>query len=797
MASQAEVDLVVSTAGTLPELERDLGRIIQQAENSADSVDVSVGVDTAQALRQLDAELTTVINRVENSVDSIEVDALLEQREVVRTLTRQVNQVVDSVSSGNAVDPITLQAVVDSADTIRTVRTQLTRAARNIERSIDPIEIETRVDNNALRQSTRRLIDFAQSAGSAALSAGRFAVTAGSLAAAIGSLLPVLVAMAGAVAEIAPASAVAVSGMLAVTLAAGTLKLAMVGVEDAITAAFDPDTKPEELEKALKRLAPEARKFVVELRSMRSGLRAVQQEVQNRLFLDFDATLRDLSNRTLPVLRTALNSTATVLNEMATGAADAAGNLAEDGTLGVALDGAVKGLENLKGLPGQVVTALGQLAAASAPALDKLTRRIDTAATQMAEDLTRAFETGALEDEIDEAVKALGQLKRVGENIFGGLGNIFRGLTTDGRGLFDILERISEAFERLTGSKEFQTILEAVARVADTLVTNALPLLQEAFVQLAPVIKELAPLVERFIEEVGPELIPVLKELGPILLDIVRILEDQLPFAIEFSKALLQTLTVILKFVGFVLNTIVAPALELVAKIFDNQYVRAIADASRETSSKIGTILQKFEEFRERVSSAVSGVLGRLGDIVNYVRVTFLSEISGALSTVVGRFRDLPGEIRAAFGVASNLLFSVGADILRGLIGGILSQVDRLLSVARSIAERVSGAFEGVLDIGSPSKVMMRIGRDTMDGLDIGMRRMLPQIEATVESIAATVAPSFALPSGQTLSLAPVTTGAPVVQVFIGNEQLDARTDARINANNRARDRVLSQGVRR
>ncbi|MFE7803325.1 hypothetical protein ACFU51_01360 [Streptomyces sp. NPDC057430] len=762
------------------------------AENGADSVDVQVGIDASRSLAQLDTQISNVINRVEGDIDGVEVGVLVEQRDAVRRLRQQVDSVVRSVG-GSGVDPVSVQGVLDSARTIRTVRAQLNRVAATIERTAPDIDVSVDVP----RTVTRDLGRLTSGLRSFATTGLRAAATAGQLGLAVGALAPAIAAAAAAAAQLAPAAAVATSGMLSFQLAAGTVRLAMVGVEDAIKNAFDPDVKPEDLAEQLEKLAPEARKFVLELRSMRGELRKVQQEVQNRVFRDFDETLRGLGKSVLPDVRRGLNSTADVLNEMARGAANAASKLAEDGTLGIAIDGATKGLENLKGVPPQVVTALGQLAAASAPALDKLTRRIDTAATRISERLTEAFESKALEDEIDQAIDTLGQLRRIGGLALDGLGNIFKGLTQDGRGLFDILEDIAGKFEELTGSKAFQTILDELTKTADTLVQNVLPLLQQAFEKLAPVFEKLGPPLRQFIEQVAPEVKKVLDELGPVLEDLAVIIEKQMPFAIAFAKAALQSLTVVLKFLHFVLESIVIPIVDKAAEIIGSKYVKDIAAASEETGKAVINMAGRFDEFRQRVSSAVSGVLGRIGSITNYLKNEFLSQVTGALATVAGRFRDLPGEIRAAFGVASNLLFSAGADILRGLIGGILSQVDRLLGIARSIADRVTSTIKEALDIASPSRVMIGIGEDTAEGLAVGLRRMIPEIESTVNGIASSIAPSFALPGGQNLTLSPTSVGAPAVSVFIGNEQFRGYVRTEINQSNKARDRVLSQGVRR
>lgn len=794
MASEAEVDLVVSTAGALPNLERDLTRIVRIAENNADAVDIQAGIDTVQSLRQMDAQLTAVINRVEGTADPVEVQALMDQRDAIRTLTRQVDNVVQNV--GRRTDPVTIQGVLDSAQTLRTVETQLRRVAQQIERDIPPIEIQTDVDRNALRGTSQSLLNVARSAGTAAASLGRMGVQAGAMGVAVGAALPAVAALAAAAAQVAPAAAVAVSGMLAIQLASGTLKLAMLGVEEAIEAAFDPDAKPEDLEKALKRLAPEARKFVTELRGMRTQLRRVQQEVQNRFFKDFDETLRGLSRTVLPQFERGLNNTADTLNEMARGAASAAEELARDGTLGTAIDGATKGMENLRRIPAQIVTALGQLAAASAPALDKLTRRIDTKATEMADRLNEAFTSKRLEASIDRAIDTIGQLFDAVGNVLGGIGNIFSGLTEDGRGLFDILEELTQAFEDLTASEEFQLILGELAKTADTLVKNLLPPLKKAFEELAPVIEELAPVVREFIDEVGPELIPILEELGPILVDIAKIMREQLPFAIDLAKGALGVLRVALEFLGFVINDVVLPVSRKFRQLYENDLVRGLRAFINAVGAAGLEVARKLPQIGQAFASTFRIISGILSTFSANLRTNVVGAFTSFLVTVLTRIRAFPGQVASVFASLGRLLYGAGLNAILGFISGFSSGIGRLLSIARGVANSISSTIRSALSIQSPSRVMMDIGEDTMAGLDIGLRRMIPQLEDTVRGIADVVTPSFALPNGQSLALPSLSVGAPVVQVFIGNEQLDARTDARIDRNNRARDRVFSQGVR-
>lgn len=795
MASQAEVDLVISTAGALPDLERDLGRIITTAESGAPAVDVGASIAVQGTIAQLSTQLDRVINSVDATDPTIDVQAAIDTRDSLNALRTDVDRIVRAASVG--ADPVALQAAIDPIRSLRRINTSLDTVVRRAEAAAPSIELNVETDRFGLRTVSSGLIDVARRAGSAALSLGRLGASAGIAGVAVGGLVPVVAGLVTSLTNVAPAAAVAVSGILAVQLAAATVQIAMIGVEDAITDAFDPDVKPEDLAKSLERLAPEARKFVLELRSMRGELSRVQQGVQNRFFRDFDETLSSLADKALPDLRRGLNATANVLNEMARGAANAAGRLADDGTLGTAIDGATKGLENLSQVPAQVVTALGQLAAASAPALDRLTRRIDTEATKIAERLAEAFESGALEDEIDQAISALGQLLDIGGNVIGGLGNIFSGLTEDGGGLFDILEKITQAFEDLTASQEFQTILEELALTADELVAQVLPLLQEAFIQLAPVIRELAPVVREFIKEVGPELIPILKELGPILVDLALIMKEQLPLAIDLAKAALDAIQIALQGLRFLLDEIILPISREVSAFYESDMVDAFQAYANGVDDAIGIVGRKLFEMGGAFSDSFGAASRVLSDFSENLRDTVVRGIQSFVVDAVERFRGFGRDLLEFFRGLDSDLYSAGVDAITGFANGLLSGVNRILGIARGIAERIESTIRGALETGSPSKVMIRVGQDTGEGLAVGLRRMIPEIEDTVNGIAGLVAPSFALPNGQSLPLSPLSVGPPNVSVFIGNEQLDTRTDARIQASNRARDRVLSQGVRR
>jgi len=804
VANEAEVDLLINATRALPELERDLGRIITTAQNNADDVDVNAVLQTQGAVTRITTQLNTLVRRAEAGADDVDVTAVLNQLQSLNQVRRTLDDVVTQVQSGSP--DIDVSAVLARANSLRNIRRDLTRMTDDLSRTARPVVVPARIDpdRDGERSATRLTSVLGRLSSTAARVVGSVLKVAAALTAvgAAGAVtIPVLVGVVTAVQNMVPAGAAAVTGLLALGLAAGTVKLAMVGVGDAIETAFDPDAKPEDLEKSLKRLAPNAREFVKELQGMRGELRKLQQGVQQRVFDGFADTLDRLTDAVMPDLRRGLNATADSFNRAGKEAGATAAELGERGILGQAIDSATRSLQTMEKIPAQIVASLGLLAAAGGPLMERFADRVAGFFDRMTENLATAFDTGELERDINGAAEVIKQLGRVSDNIFDGIKNIVNGVTESAGSLFFSLEELSAAFEKLTASQTFQTILRELVETASELVENVLPLLREAFVQLAPVIEELGPPVRDFINQVGPELIPVLKELGPVLLDLAIIFREQLPFAIEFVKAALQVLSVALKALHFVLETFIIPVVTKVAEVMNSKYVKAIAAMSRETASRIRDVLRRFEAFRSGVGEMVRRGIAWLVEFVAGL-YRFAREVGAALRGVVGFFTRIPLQIRDAVGNLSRLLFGAGADIVRGLIDGITSHLGRLINVARGMAEQVRRTVAGVLDIFSPSRVMAELGRNTVEGFIVGIKATVPDLTDTVAAMARAVPRTAALadataPGGlDAFRLAPAGDAPTPIQVFIGAQRLDERIDYRVQSQNRGVLRDRSQGWR-
>lgn len=345
---------------------------------------------------------------------------------------------------------------------------------------------------------------------------GRVSMAVGRMGATVGAAVPVAAGLAAAAGQVAPAAGVAVTGLIAMRLAAVALKLGMVGVEDAISSALDPE-KAAEFEEAVKKLAPEAQKVARGIKAMAPALKEVQQTVQNRLFMGLDQVLKGMARDTLPVLRTGVMDAADSLNAMAKGVGYSAQSLARNGTLGRAIAGANAGLRNLSRAPGQFVTALTQVGAAAAPVFGRLTAAAGRAADRMSQRLTAAFQSGAMERAIEQAIALLGDLMEVAGNVGSILASVFKAAQVSGGGMIGMLQEVTGALADAFASPEIQGGLRALFETMAQLARSAAPILVSVLKTVAGVFEQLGPPLQQLIEHLGDGLLKIVEALGPVL----------------------------------------------------------------------------------------------------------------------------------------------------------------------------------------------------------------------------------------------------------------------------------------
>lgn len=861
MASDAEVDLLINAAGTLPELERDLSRIISIAQRNADDIDINAAVDVRDTIDSTLRDLDRVRRAAEDGAEDIDLLAVLDQIDSLTALRADVDRVVTQV--GDQAPDIDLTAVLNRTRSLSNVTRDLNAVIATAQANADDIDVDVDIDTDDADVSTRRLSrTLASATGVALRAAGSFArvgAGAGAMGVAVGGAVVVVGALVQEMTNMVPAAAVGVSALLTLQLASGTAKLALQGVEEALTSVFDPDADPEELAKQLERLAPNARKFVVELQGMSKELRRIQQSVQNRFFRGFDGELRRLSSAVLPSVERAIGDTADSLNRMARGAAASASELGERGILGQALGSSTRSLRNLERIPGQIVAALGQLAAAAGPTLERLSRAVAEKADEMSERLSGAFESGALQDAIEGAIDQIRQLGRIGGNILGGLGNIFRGLSTDGGGLFGTLEKITQAFEDLTASDEAQEFFGAVGAALSEvskalgplleslgeLIKGVLPIATRLFEFFADLIERIAPVLEDVARELVRFLTPAFEAIGkvldrllPVFLDLVDkilpklrdiwreisplveelsiefgklieelapLIEEVLKLAFAIIERLLPVITLMIAgglviLIGWIkiLTRVfreLEPAIEAITMLINGDFSGALDLAQKNANRLAVAVSVKFQEISDSVRRRMTETALSVAQKAVELKDKFLEAV-GELGRRAGEFfGSLPGRFRRAIAQQVAQLAAAGRDLMDGLAQGMLSRLQRLREIASDIAAVVRDTVKNVLRIQSPSRVFMDIGDDTVQGFIDGLRAAAPGLEDTMRGIVQDFTVA-GTPEDPSVRLVLPDAPRPVVAVAIAGEAVDRRFISLTDQRIADRERDRARGVR-
>jgi phage-related protein len=120
------------------------------------------------------------------------------------------------------------------------------------------------------------------------------------------------------------------------------------------------------------------------------------------------------------------------------------------------------------------------------------------------------------------------------------------------------------------------------------------------------------------------------------------------------------------------------------------------------------------------------------------------STVRTGFNTVVSILRGLPGAIMGALGNLGSLLYNAGVSVVEGLANGIKNSWNKVSNAVTGLLNKIPKAVRDLLGIGSPSKVMARLGREVPRGFARGIIGESPAVTNALKSmmgLAATRAP--------------------------------------------------------
>lgn len=444
----------------------------------------------------------------------------------------------------------------------------------------------------------------------------------------------------------------------------------------------------DKLGQALAKLSPNARAFVMQVIALKGAWTSMQQAVQNKLFEGLAASLKTTAASVLPVLRTGLVQSAGALNLMAKGAMAAATGVAKDGTLGMALSSASAGLHNLAGIPGIVVKALTQLAAAAGPAFEQLTAAAGRGAASIGAKLNDAFKSGRMKAAIDQAVTLIKQIGKIAGNVGSILGSLFSAANASGGGFLNTLQTITGALATAFKSDAVQAGLRALFQTMALIARTVGPLLITALQSVAPVLVALAPPVQHLVTALGSALGPIIKGLGPILVVVAQAFGQLLTGFEPVIAALPQLMGPIAAVVSALASA--GPAVGLLLVAF-NPFLGILVLLSpvlAQLVAPIGALLKGLSP----LIAAVGVFAGQLGQALVPI-VTALAPVLGAVAGVLGSLLIAVAPLLKVLGTLIAVALKPLGPIFK-TIGGVIQQ---LAPVVAKLAAGLGKALTPVL----------------------------------------------------------------------------------------------------
>ncbi len=270
-------------------------------------------------------------------------------------------------------------------------------------------------------------------------------------------------------------------------------------------------------------------------------------------------------------------------------------------------------------------------------------------------------------------------------------------------------------------------------------------------------LNQLIPALERAVEGIGQ----FLEQAIPLLADkLPSLIETFLPVIIQAAVTLVSS---IIKSLPKIITTLVKMMPKLIKMVIDG-IVEAI-------TSSVPTLINEAPQLVMAIATGLLQTIGTLisagAQLISSLGTAIWNGLSSAAQTAASYAQQIPARIKSGLGS----LYSAGVDLIQGLWNGIKAKWDALVSWFSNAVGSLKEKAKSILQINSPSKVFMEIGKSIPEGLALGIERNMDTIDDATEAM--TDATAFT-PSSSAFSANGGTRG----DVFNFYLNYDADTDA-------------------
>ena len=298
--------------------------------------------------------------------------------------------------------------------------------------------------------------------------------------------------------------------------------------------------------------------------------------------------------------------------------------------------------------------------------------------------------------------------------------------------LLPVITQLTAAFSAWMAGQDVPGMFQSILTAVQPLVAGV----QALGLQLQPLLPIIGQLVT---EGLMPLAATIASALGPVITALATTIIPPLVAALAtIMPKVIEVMGVLGELVA-VLGAVLAPAVEALRPVVETVF----SAVSNIISAALDTVSAIIRTVTAAIKGDWSGAWDGVKDIVRGAWDTIKALIGGALDVVQSLLSNAASGLRNA-----------GWDMMAGLVEGINSALSWVCETAANVARAALNAAKAALGINSPSRVMRdQVGRQTGQGLVLGLRDMLPAVTAAGRRLAdaAVVEPGQAILTAPTL----------------------------------------------
>lgn len=471
----------------------------------------------------------------------------------------------------------------------------------------------------------------------------------------------------GAVGALAPA-------FIAAKIAAGTFKLAMMGVSDAVSAGLTGDT--EAFNEALKEMPVTAQNAMKEIVSLKEDILAVRQVVQGNFFGSLQGQIAPLGKLYLPMVANQLGVISSGFGDAAASASQFLQMPESVARVNNSLTHTGEAVNNVTaGVPG-LIRAFLPLWEVGSSFLPGLTAEFDGLTQRIGAFMERAQETGQLHTFISNGLSVLGELGQILGDVGSILASVFQAASAAGGDLLGViggaLSQFAAFLNTAQGMEALTAIFEVLAGVGGLLgqaLAVVLPIVGQLVSVLGAALKPLLPVISGLIQQLAPVVAQVGEALGailgPAITMVVSLLKTLIPVIMPIVQALMgalmpvvQSLAPVITQLGAVLGTILGAALKALMPIFD-ALLPVISELLVSVLTPLVPVLGQVGELFLALMPAIVPLVELIVALLNVALrplIQFMPYIAAFSQLMISAITAIVGPIAQAIGWVAKLL---------------------------------------------------------------------------------------------------------------------------------------------